>query len=294
MEQEVEEMLCQGIIRPSSSPWASPVHLVLKSDNKWRLCGDYLRLNFVTQKDIYPLPNIFAFTALLHGARIFSHIDLLKGYWQVPMWPEDIGKTAIATTSGLYEYLWMPFGLRNASYSFQLFMNEMIRGLQGVFVYLDDLLVFSDDPDQHPRRLKALFIRLRKFGPKAARSKCWFAKDQIDFLGFCVNASGVRPPEERMHALLQMPRPVTTMDLRRFLGMQNFYKRFLPGLSGKIRDLYGISNQRGSINWDPNLLRQFDKAKKAIAAATVLAFPKEGTPLCISSDASGEGLAVVL
>lgn len=294
VEQEIEDMLRQGIIRPSSSPWASPVHLVQKAENKWRLCGDYRRLNVVTQKDNYPLPNIFAFTALLHGARFFSHIDLLKGYWQVPMWPGDIEKTAIATTSGLYEYLRMPFGLRNASNSFQRLMNEMVRGLQGVFVYLDDLLVFSDDLDQHARRLKALFIRLRKFGLKAAKTKCWFGRTQVEFLGFRVDASGVRPPEERVRALLKMPRPTTTMDLRRFLGMLNFYKRFLPGLSGKIQDLYSISNQKGSINWNDNLRSQFEKAKEAIAEATVLAFPKEGAPLCVSSDASGEGLAGVL
>lgn len=287
-------MLRDGIVRPSSSPWASPAHLVPKATGGWRLCGDYRRLNTITQKDSYPLPNIYAFASHLHGAKIFSHIDLIKGFWQVPMNEQDIKKTAMATPLGLFEFKRMPFGLKNASNSFQRLMNELVRGLPGIFVYLDDILIYSEDLDQHKRRLKSLFDRLNKFGLKLATNKCFFAVNEIEFLGFHVSAKGVKPPTHRIDAIINMPPPKTTDDLRKFLGTLNFYKRFLPNLSAKISDLYAQCNRRGPLLWTDQLQLQFVAAKQAIAAATTLAFPKEGAPTCISSDASAFGMAGVL
>lgn len=292
--EEIRDMLRQKVIRPSSSPWASPAHTVLKSDGKWRLCGDYRRLNVVTQKDNYPIPNIYAFASRLAGARIFSHIDLLKGYWQLPMAKEDVPKTVLATTRGLYEFVRMPFGLRNASNTFQRLMDQLTRDLPGVFAYLDDLLVFADDPDQHLKRLEKLLQRLERYGLRAAPSKCSFGKRELNFLGFHISAKGVKPPMEKVDAITKMPTPKTGLDLRRFLGALNFYKRFLPELSGNIRDLYAASNKRGPLMWNNLLEAQFQVAKEALKNAATLAYPKQGAPLCISSDASGFGMAGVL
>lgn len=196
--KEINLMLQQGIIRPSSSPWASPIHVVPKSDGGWRPCGDYRRLNIVSQKDNYPLPNIFDFAGRLHGARLFSHLDLLKGFWQVAMNPADIQKTAISTTRGLYEFIRMPFGLKNSPNTFQRLMDELVRGLPGVFVYMDDLLVFGKDQGQHLSHLRQLFSRLEKFGMKLAPEKCSFEKKELTFLGFHVSSEGIRPPPERV------------------------------------------------------------------------------------------------
>lgn len=212
--QEIGQMLQQGVVRPSASPWASPIHLVPKSAGGWRLCSDYRRLNTATQKDNYPLPNIFEFVSRLRGARVFSHLDLLKGFWQVPMSKPDIPKTAITTTRGLYEFTRMPFGLKNAPNSFQRLMDQVARDLEGVFVYMDDILVYSEDRDQHVKSLKALFSKMRKYGLKLSPEKSTFAKPEIEFLGFLVDSKGVRPrngeskpfskcPNQRLHQTLE-------------------------------------------------------------------------------------------
>lgn len=292
--KEINLMLKQGIIRPSSSPWASPVHVVPKASGGWRPCGDYRRLNLKTQRDNYPLPNIYDFASRLHGARIFSKMDILKGFWQVPVNPEDIPKTAINTTRGLFEFLRMPFGLRNAPSTFQRLMDGVIRGLNGVFVYMDDLLVYGRDYGQHRKNLELLLQRLRKFGLKLSPDKCEFERKELNYLGFYLNHEGVRPPDNRIRAISTMPRPITCLELRKFLGALNFYKRFLPKLSTKIYQLYSISNNRGDITWTPVLVDQFESAKQALKQAVTLSFPVPGAPLCISTDASGFGIAAVL
>ena len=294
VNKEINLMLKQGVIRPSSSPWASPIHVVPKATGGWRPCGDYRRLNLLTQKDNYPLPNIYDFTARINGASVFSRLDLLKGFWQVPMHPSDIPKTAIATTRGLYEFLRMPFGLKNAPNTFRRLMDQLVRGLPGLFVYLDDILVFGKNVEQHNKHLKQLFMKLRQYNLKLAPDKCLFAQSQLQFVGFTISSEGVRPPESRIKAITSMPCPVTYTDLHKFLGALNFYKRFLPRLSGKIADLYAIPKKPEVIDWRPHLHRQWQAARVALSNATTLAYPLQGAPTSISTDASGLGMAGVI
>jgi len=152
-------MEAEGVVRRSSSPWASPLHMVLKKDGSWRPCGDFRRLNLVTQPDKYPLPNMLDFAHRLAGCTVFSKIDLRKGYWQVPVREEDIPKTAVITPFGLYEFLRMPFGLRNAGSSFQRMMDRMLLGLPYAYCYLDDLRVASKDLNTHLLHLQEVFQR---------------------------------------------------------------------------------------------------------------------------------------
>ena len=180
---EFAAMEADGIVRRSTSPWASPLHMVPKKDGTWRPCGDFRRLNLVTEPDVYPLPNMLDFADRLHDCTVFSKIDLRKGYWQVPVRPEDVPKTAVATPFGLFEFVRMPFGLRNAGSSFQRMMDRVVSGLPFAYVYLDDLRVASTDHSTHLLHLQLIFQRLSSFGLVISLEKCQFLVDLFEFLG---------------------------------------------------------------------------------------------------------------
>ena len=190
---EFKKMEEAGIIRRSSSPWSSPLHLVPKPDGSWRPCGDYRRLNTVTVPDRYPVPNIQDFTANLAGCCVFSKLDLIKGYYQVPMAPEDVEKTAVVTPFGLFEFLAMPFGLLNSGCSFQRLMDEVLGDLPHTFVYVDDVLVASPDIASHMVHLRQTFSRLRDAGLVINPAKCVFGANKVEFLGHEVSVDGIRP-----------------------------------------------------------------------------------------------------
>ena len=171
----------------------SPLHLVPKPDGSWRPTGDYRRLNNITVPDRYPIPNIYDFTAQLSGKRVFSKIDLVKGYYQIPMNPADIPKTAVITPFGLFEWLVMPFGVRNAANTFQRLMDRVLAGLPFVFVYLDDILIASTDHTQHLHDVRTVLQRLQQYGLVINSQKSIFCQESIEFLGHTVNSEGIKP-----------------------------------------------------------------------------------------------------
>ncbi|KAJ1518939.1 hypothetical protein ONE63_011448 [Megalurothrips usitatus] len=297
---EFDAMVQEGTARPSDSPWSSPLHIVgKKGGSGWRPCGDYRALNARTVPDSYPVRHIQDFGNSISGSKVFSSIDLVKAYQQIPVNVDDVPKTAITTPFGLYEFPFMTFGLRNAAQTFQRFMDEVLRGLDFVYSYIDDVLVFSRTPEEHTAHLRQLFERLSQYGVVVNPAKCVFAAPELVFLGHSVSADGICPPAERVAALRAYPRPETTRDLRRFLGMINFYRRHVPRAAEFQAPLHDLLARPGlrkndAVPWTPELEAAFQSCKDALATATMLAYPVTGAPLSLYTDASLRCVGAVL
>lgn len=298
-KQEFQFLLDNEIIRPSKSPWASPLHLASKKDGTLRPCGDYRKLNDVTIPDRYPIPRLEDFQHILHGKQVFSKIDLFKAYYQIPIAEEDKKKTAVITPFGLYEFNVMSFGLRNAPSTFQRFINEVFQGLDFLFPYLDDILIASESLEEHRNHLKLVFDRLNKYGLRINISKSVFGEGQLEFLGHQITPEGSKPLTEKVKAVLEYELPQTVNELRTFLGMINFYRRYLKNAAEVQAPLHEYlkgakKNDKRKIEWSTEAKRNFEKCKEDLANTAMLTFPKPELPLTLCTDASEISIGAVL
>jgi len=269
--------------------------MVPKPNGSWRPCGDYRRLNLQTVRDRYPLPNIQDFNARLHGCNYFSKIDLVKAYNQIPMSAEDVQKTAIITPFGLFEFLYMPYGLLNAAQSFQRLMDKSFRKFSWLFTYLDDHLVASRTEEDHRRHLQLLFETLAENGFIINSDKCVFAVSSLEFLGHSVSVDGLVPLPKHVEAIQNFPPPQDVKQLQRFLGLVNFYRRFVPKAAATLKPLTdALIGSPKALLWTPDLDAAFCAAKTALVAAVPLVHPDNSAEISLATDASATHVGGVL
>ena len=311
VREHIEDLLAKDIIRPSSSPWASPIVVVRKKDGDIRMCVDYRRLNAVTRRDSFPLPRIDETLDAVGGARYFSTLDLASGYYQMAMSEKDKDKTAFTCPFGLYEFNRLPFGLTNAPPTFQRLMQSVMHDhiFRILLCYLDDLLVYSSTFDQHLTNLEKVFQRLREVGVKLKPGKCKLAQAEVAFLGHRLSAAGIATDPEKTAAVMDFKTPTTIKQVRSFTGLASYYRRFvkdfariakpLHGLIPKVHQKYPGDHRKGEKNplgdlWTPECSAAFNQLKVALSNPPVLGFADYSRGFIVETDASFSGLGAVL
>ena len=287
INQQLDELLNQNLCRPSCSPWASNVVLVAKKDGKQRFTVDYRRLNNVTKKDAYGIPQIHAIFDKLNGYRFFSVIDIASAYWCVPVRGRDIEKTAFNTPRGLYEMTVMPFGLVNSQATFQRMMDNTHKGLKHAESYIDDCIIYSRTFEEHLADLGEVLERLKQAKMHVKFRKCQFVYPEVEFLGHLVSGGGRRAISAATQRLAKFPKPRCVTELQRFLGSLNFYRAYIPNLASMAEPLYELTKKNASWNWSEKCDMAFCGLRnKLVREPVLLAFPNWNKSFVVEADAS--------
>lgn len=292
----IKEMEDDGIIEPSNSPWVSPVVLVKKKDDTLRFCVDYRMLNNVTKKDSYPLPRIDDTLDSLEGCKLFSTLDLKSGYWQVGLEPKDKEKTAFSIGEGLWQFTVMPFGLCNAPATFERLMENVLRGLswETCLVYLDDIIVLGKSFEHHLENLEQVFRRLRQANLKLNPKKCNLFRRQVNYLGHVVSDKGVAMDPGKVEAITKWPVPRDKHEVRSFLGLCAYYRRFVKGFSNIAKPLTKLTEDKRSFIWDADCQQAFETLKEALSKSPILGYPRPEGKFILDTDASNTAIGGVL
>ena len=293
----VSKAMKKGWIRPSCSPWGAPILFAAKKDGGLRFCVDYRWLNKQTVRDEYPLPRMDDLLDWSHGKRVFTSLDGHSGYHQIRIRTEDVPKTAFRTPGGSFEWRVMPFGLTNAPASFQALMNHVLREEinAGIcVVYLDDIAIGSANEEQHERDVRRVLAKLRQHGIYLKAKKCEWFVPQMEFLGHRVSAQGLQVLPDKVKAIELWPVPTSVTEVRSFLGLASFYRRFIPAFAAVASPLTDLTKKDVPWGWDTRCEHAFNELKRLLSEAPVLASPDEEKPFTISTDASGEAIGAVL
>ena len=296
VDAAIQKMKEDGIIRPSCSPWSSPVVPVRKKDGSLRLCIDYRRLNDLTHGDSHPLPRVEDCLDALSGSSWFSVLDLQSGYWQQVVRESDRDKTAFSTHTGLWEFQRMPFGLKGAPASFQRLMMAVLAGLtwRECLVYLDDVIVFGKSFDEALSHLDHVLCAVVEANLKLNLRKCSFFKEEVKFLGHIISGQGVSADPSKVSAVVDYERPKNVHDVRRFIGLASYFRKFMPKFSTVAKPLLRLTEDRARFSWDEACEVSFCTLKRLLTEAPVLAFPDFGEEFILTTDASSIGLGAIL
>lgn len=296
ISQHVDNMLKQGTIEPASSPWASNIVLVKKKDGSLRCCIDYRQLNSVTKKDAYPLPRIDDCLDAMSSATLFSTFDLRSSYHQVVVAPQDRDKTTFICPRGMYRYRTMPFGLCNAGATFQRLMDVVMSGLHldVCLVYLDDIILFSKTVEEHLERLVRVLGRLRSAGLKLKPEKCSLMRKSVSFLGHVVSEAGIATDPEKIKAVAEWPEPTSVKEVRSFLGLAGYYRRFVKGFAEIAAPLHALTRKDQPFFWTEKTQAAFEALRIALTSPPVLAMPNDVDMFILDTDACDQTIGAVL
>ena len=297
VQNQLQEMAQEGIIRPSNSPWCAPAVYVPKRNGEIRICVDFVQLNKATKKDSYPVPRADGPQLKLANKKVFSKIDLKSAYWQFPMSEQSIEKTAFCPGPGygLWEFTRMPYGLTGATQTCQRGLDQVLNDCKDcVDNYVDDLIIFSDDMKSHITDLRRVLSRIRKTNFTLRGSKCFLGRDTTSHLGFEYSCGGVAPCEEKTRAVADWPTPTSAKDVRAFLGLVNFYWRFIPKFADIAAPLTELTGRAVVFRWEDEQKKAFEALKGALTSPPILDYPRHTDEFILTTDASDLGLGAVL
>ena len=296
LRKQLDDLLEKGFIKPSKSPFGAPILFVHKKDGGLRMCIDYRALNKITVKNRYPIPRIDDLLDQLNGAKVFSKLDLASGYWQVRIAEGDTHKTAFRSRYGHFEFLVLPFGLTNAPSTFMTLMNQVLRPFLDKFfvVYLDDILIYSKSPEEHAQHVEAVLSALERHHLYAKASKCQFGMAELDFLGHTISGAGIKVDARKVKAILDWPDPSGAHQLRCFLGLAGFYRRFVNRFSHIAAPLTNITGAKATWRWSEVEAKAFAELKHALTTTPVLATPDFAYPFELYTDASQFAIGATL
>lgn len=301
VREQIQCMLDQGIIRPSDSAWSSPIWIVPKKSDasgktKWRIVIDFRKVNEKTIDDKYPIPNITDILDKLGNCQYFSTLDLASGFHQIEMNPADISKTAFNVEHGHFEFLRMPMGLKNAPSTFQRVMDNVLRGLQNkiCLVYLDDIIVFSTSLQEHIENLEKVFNRLRESNFRIQMSKSEFLKKETAYLGHVITRDGIKPNPDKISAIQNYPIPKTATEIKRFLGLVGYYRKFIPNFARITKPMTQCLKKGYKIILNQDYTDCFEKCKKLLTNDPILQYPDFSKEFILTTDASNLAIGAVL
>lgn len=294
VKEEIDRMLEAGIVTPTSSAWSFPVVIASKKDGSSRFCVDYRVLNQRMKADRFPLPKIQEIFDELIGGKVFTTLDLFSGYWQIRLSEACKEKTTFVCRFGTFQFEVMPFGLMNAPSTFQRMMTAILSDLPFVRVYLDDVVIFSPDLEGHMGHIREVVARIAKHGLKLKIKKCEFARDEVELLGHIIDKDGVRVDPAKVKVIQDTPRPTNTTELRSFLGIAGYYRRFIRSFADISSALHAMTSSKISFSWDKEMDKAFHLLKISLSSPPVLAFPNFEKPFGVETDASSVAVGAVL